>query len=310
MYGGHRDSEKAFEHGGSLVSKTHSQHHQHEISLRDVEIAKLGERWRLELDILYARQVEKDETIATLEAEIQGLREALDARNARELARNDPRGDFESLLIQRIHRLDQKVHNQERLLGFCKDRGGRQSRDWSLTNQEVDQAIDNIGFALESILLGHDMGVSVLASKPVANSDLASLIRPYLQCVGAPSDGQSVIENFTSNCDLVHLIRVLTLVALREWVFNTDFPNFTNQDSPFLQRVRKNIMTFGKLSAKFDWQWRMTDLLRLLEGDWHTLHNIDKASYHQLIQGLTIEDGLNGPEGSIPRKSHHFADRL
>lgn len=54
----------------------------------------------------------------------------------------------------------------------------------------------------------------------------------------------------------------------------------------------------------------MTDLLRLFEGDWHTLHNIDMASYHQLIQGLTIEDDLNGPEGLIPRKAHHFADRL
>ena len=239
---------KDSEHDGSLALKTHSQHHQHETRLKDAEIAKLDERWRSELDLLYARQVEKDETIATLEAEIQGLREALNARNSRELARNDPRGDFESLLIQRIHSLDQKVHNQERLLGFCKGRGGHQSRDWSLTNREVDRAIDTIGFALESILLGHDMGVSVLASRPIENNDLASLIRPYLRCVGAPSDGQSVIENLALTCDLSHLIRILTVVALREWVFNTDFPNFTNQDSPFLQRVRKNIMTFGKLS--------------------------------------------------------------
>ena len=34
------------------------------------------------------------------------------------------------------------------------------------------------------------------------------------------------------------------------------------------------------------------------------------TSYHQLIQGSTIEDGLNGPEGSIPRKAQHLAGRL
>jgi hypothetical protein len=34
------------------------------------------------------------------------------------------------------------------------------------------------------------------------------------------------------------------------------------------------------------------------------------ASYHQLIQGSTIEDSLNGSGGSIPRKAQHLAARL
>jgi hypothetical protein len=176
------------------------------------------------------------------------LQEAAEAWKAGEIARKDPRGDFESSLIQRIHRLDQRVRNQEKLISFCEGRGGRQRRDWSLANRDIDQAMDAIGFELESILLGHDMETSLLTSTPISSTDLTFLVRSYLLFIGAPLDGLSVIESFVSTCDMSHLIRTLTVVALREWVFQTDFPNFTDQDSPFLRSVRKNIMAFGKFS--------------------------------------------------------------
>ena len=205
------------------------------------------------MDILYARQVQKDDTIRTLEIEIQGLQEAAEAWKAGAIARKDPRGDFESSLIQRIHKLDQRVRNQEKLLNFCEGRGGCQRRDWSLANRDIDRAMDSISFELESILLGHDMGKSLLTSTPISSTDLTSLIQSYLLFIGAPFDGPSVIENFVSTCDTSHLIRTLTVVALREWVFQTDFPNFIDQDSPFLRSVRNNIIAFGKFSCQQDY---------------------------------------------------------
>lgn len=232
----------------SLASVAHS--HQQEISQREAEIATFHEKWQSELEIIYAREIEKTETISTLESEIQGLKQDLEARQAGDITRKDPREEFQSQLIGKIHNLIQRVRRKENAVKFCERRVGRQSSSWTLDNQAIDGAMGAISFELESILLGHNTETSLLASGAISNTDLASLIRSYLHLVGAPSNDQSSIENFVSNCDMLHLIRILTVVALRDWVFQTAFPDFIPKNSPFLQSMRRNVMAFSKLFLK------------------------------------------------------------
>jgi hypothetical protein len=219
-----------------------AQAHQHEISVKEAEIETLRKSWQSELDILYARETEKNESIMTLESEIQSLKEDLETRGASDIAGKDPREDFQSELITRIYSLDRRVRAQETWLGFRERRGGLQSRDWSLTNQDINRAMNDIGFELESILLGHNTETSLLASRPISNSDLASLVDSYLSLI----DAQLPIQEFLATCDVPHLISTLTVVAMRDWVFHTDFPNFIDQKASFVQSMRKYIMAFGQ----------------------------------------------------------------
>lgn len=251
---GTRDSlrfQNSFSDNRQQISECINYNQHDEIDQRNEEVKRLRRRWQSELDVLYAREMERSEAIQKLEAEVQCLKSDLEVRKARALAWKDPREEFESQLILKMYNLDQRVRRQEKFIGFCEGReefmASKGTDVWTLSNQDIDKAMNTIAFELSSILLGHDIEKPLLAYKATDDPNLASLVRSCMALGGESANEKSRMHDFISTSKKALLIRTLALVALRDWVFETDFPNFV-EDSPLLKITRRNVMAFGKLS--------------------------------------------------------------
>ncbi|KAF8849940.1 hypothetical protein BDZ45DRAFT_216706 [Acephala macrosclerotiorum] len=161
---------------------------------------------------------------------------------------------------------------------------GQRHQPEALSGKVMQKALDTISTELQSIF--HNRRSDMLPRIPIVrgHSDLASLLRYSFEGVTEPRELRKLLAEQISKWGLPMIIRGLTIAAIKEWVFTSDFPNFSRKGDPRL------LQQYRKIIAKSDGSTR--------------LHNLEMAAYH----AMTEEERFN--ETNVPRKAEEFADRL
>ena len=274
------------------TGRAEDQKHGSAIRQKNAEIARIRAEWQQEAEELRHIGAQLKDKVLELEVKNENLNEA---RQERERAGKDP---LESKLYQNnqdIWALKRRIGNQERLACFAQ-RDVQQPIP--ISTKLIDEVMENIGSEMEAVMLGHIMNKSMVMPSIIPGSDLASLINSC--CM----DGTAtrLAENGLRRCIIRYgpslTVKTLLVVALHDWVFATDFPNFTPGDLRLLRAYRNAVIGHGKqpLNSK-------KGMLIFSDG-WNRLHNLELAAYDTLISDARFQEKL------IPARAGDLAIRF
>jgi hypothetical protein len=211
--------------------------HRAELNLKNREIVKLD----AELEIAKEREAKLKRAEKLLRDENIQLRWA---RDERELAGNDPleRGlFFKDCQIMRLH---EQVHEMRRLESFAKR---DHDEPLHLKCDFVDEKLERMCSELESIVHWHSVNTPIPMAVVKRESDTGILLHCSLgeHLVWETDEHEVLLASSLSRVDSAPLIQALVLSAVREWVFQDDFPSFGNGDCPLLKAYREVLIGYG-----------------------------------------------------------------
>jgi hypothetical protein len=114
-----------------------------------------------------------------------------------------------------------------------------------LDTKEIDDVMDAIGVQLESALAHKQAGKSSVVLEHVVSGDFISLVRSLMASETKLTDMKSWLKMVVAKFGIESLVRTLLMVSLKDWVFETDFPNFTSGNQQLLQAYRNVVIDYG-----------------------------------------------------------------
>ncbi|KAI9055337.1 hypothetical protein LZ554_000296 [Drepanopeziza brunnea f. sp. 'monogermtubi'] len=248
------------------------------LTRKNLEIETMRSKWYQEVDDLRDMLSQSKRSELALRAENQHL---VIARQQREAAGKDPLEQELFQLTGTIWSLNKRVYEMQKLASFANP---REETSKVLEPAVVDEAMDNIASELEMLMYGHTPNTRLLTPTAAGNFDLVDLLGSIFEgSAGEPQDHMARLHDMIEKYRHGSVVRILTVAALRKWVFATAFPDFSPRDVPLLKAYRKIIITHD---------------------GWSRLHNLELATYNALIE----EKGFQ--EIVIPRKAEELATRL
>lgn len=197
--------------------------------------------WQEEVEEFARKEAKQKSKETQLLAEIQHLR---DARHQREYAGVE---DLEGQLYQERQNAwnwQSKVQEIQNMKLFIDDHCPRPK---PLELEIIEDAVNIIGTGIQSLLHRCDAGTSEHIPLIRRNSDLESLFRSLVPTKLSIGQMQRLVPKQIAKWGLPIAIRGLTTAALKDWVFESDFPNFSrNGDPRMLEEYRSIILNFGK----------------------------------------------------------------
>ncbi|TGO16690.1 hypothetical protein BTUL_0025g00450 [Botrytis tulipae] len=241
------------------------------------EIARIQELWQTEVETLSIKETDTGKTIRDLKAQVKHLTEA---QKARQEGMNDPLESrvFEDL--ETIYRLTKENREMHRFATFTDlELPGT----LHLGYDSIDDAMDQMQFELSSISYHRKSYQRPMLADFAISGDLRSLVRSAFGRDIGTAIGRKEVVTIMKKFDAQVCIRTLILAALRDWVFDSNFPNFAPSDSRLLSNYRD--IVFG------------------LDGT-ERLSCLDIAAHRSIIGGKGFKEGL------IPRRATQLAARL
>ena len=260
------------------------------------EIRAIRGLWDQAAENFHRREEELTETIQRLEAEKSHMELA---RKERDRACGHPYEETSYLKNHEIWALSQQLQRIAENSIFARL---EPENETPFNSDDIDKAINTIQFELQSIMCGHDFRAYLQIPKIERQSDFGSLIRSALE-IGQDDRHLGPVKAMLARFDPRHIIRIFFVAALRDWVFMSDYPNFTPVDDrhDYLRAYRDIIMIVGRDSPLAF----IGDLYPYpLAGGWKQLHNFDKQAYHNILERSTVQNC------TLPRKAKHLATRL
>lgn len=208
---------------------------------KDVQIAILRGQWQTEAEAAHSRESRLKAMEADLRAENSLLKVA---QQEREQAGKDP---LESTLFKKNHDiwdLTQRLMKMQKLHSFA----GRDALyKASIEHRVVDEALDRIADDLEFMLNGHDLTQPLMVPKIEENSDLGCLVRSIFGQGSLESSADRIthLKQSTAKFGAGPVLRTFCVCAIREWIFNSNFPNFVPNNTRLLQAYREAVMHHG-----------------------------------------------------------------
>ena len=204
----------------------------------------------------YSARVEsKDLEIGHLQIELsrsqtqnQDLQNQIDClRSARNQRKCITGKTIEDIILEKdsyIGGLMKEINNIRKTASFTKASrtyGGRPKATY------IEEEMTQIKHEVRNILYAHDDKEPLNVPKIDRFNSLRLLI---CKSFGLDLQGSINIEKLTlclSELSSQAVVRSLTWSAIREWVFETDFPNCFQGASPLLSKYRENILVLGRL---------------------------------------------------------------
>ena len=244
------------------------------------EIRAIRGLWDQAAENFHRREEELTETIQRLEAEKSHMELA---RRERDRACGHPYEDTSYLKNHEIWALSQQLQKVAENSIFAQL---EPEHETPFNSDDIDKAINTIQFELQSIMCGHDFRKHLQIPRIERQSDFGSLIRSALE-IGQDDRHLGPVKAMLARFDPRHIIRIFFVAALRDWVFMSDFPNFTPVEDRhnYLHAYRDIIMSVGKdLPLAFIGNLYPDPLA----GGWKQLHNFDKQAYHNILERSTV----------------------
>jgi len=206
---------------------------------KNEEIRLIREQWGKETDSLYQKRTELIIKNEQLQAQVQAHTFAC---NDRESKNND--GIVQILCNQRnlISSYLRRIHEAEEGARFAS-RDPEDTRDKVIS--EIKTFVDNIQSELESIMHSHESHTVLKILRIEKQSDLASLLHSVF---GNDIDVLRRLRICIMKFGIVLVVRLLTLAAIRDWVFMTDYDmsEFYVEEDSLLNAYRQEVMFQGK----------------------------------------------------------------
>ncbi|MCJ1246534.1 hypothetical protein MMC30_003742 [Trapelia coarctata] len=108
---------------------------------------------------------------------------------------------------------------------------------------DFEQEMLEIREGVRHILVGYDHNQPLIIPKLEAHCELKGLLYQALNLGPEKPVGMESLTWKLSEIDPRAVVRAVTAFALREWVFESDFPNFKENVSPVLARYREHLRT-------------------------------------------------------------------
>lgn len=162
-----------------------------------------------------------------------------------QLARRDPQEYQNYLQLEREWNLNQEVHTMRKYASFFQ-MTPTPLGPILLNRENLNKAIVELRFELEAIMVGHKMSTPLIVPPQVSNSDLGKLVHSAMATDVHSMSGDFWLTKWRLEPHAV--VSALTISALRDWVFMSDFPNFEPDDLKILEATREAAMTLGKYS--------------------------------------------------------------
>ncbi|EKD14536.1 hypothetical protein MBM_07257 [Drepanopeziza brunnea f. sp. 'multigermtubi' MB_m1] len=252
--------------------------HKEVVARLKAEVTAVRAQWQREVDNYIQEAKRRRRIESELEAENTHL------KTAREERQKAGRGPLEEALFnkdQEIWLLKQSNHKMRTLAGFARRTEPKRK---SLEQNEVKDAINAMETELQSILHGHDSSTTLLHPEFGIETDMANLLRVMFQEDTDNIDSPGQLLKKLLECGPLKVVRSFAVAALYEWVFATDFPSFSSDEShPFLKEYRDAV---------------------LIHDGWTCLRNLELVAYNSLI------DSNEFRKATLPRRSDELASRL
>ncbi|KAH7305655.1 hypothetical protein BKA65DRAFT_200840 [Rhexocercosporidium sp. MPI-PUGE-AT-0058] len=247
-----------------------------EVATEGNDIVSLKLQWEKEVCDLLAKNLE-----------LQGKNKRLDdllllAESARKTRQEASRDDTESLINSHLRISHDYRQRNEDLRKHVQNFAEITNVPRSLPEGKLDGLLRSISSELESMLHGTNCFKLEAIS---AGYDLKQLVDSCRTIFDGTVSSESHLEVCVSEYGLSATVRTLSLAALRDWVFATDFPNYgTDGIAPSLLKSYRSIAH---------------DI-----GGWKLLRNYEVAAYSQLLESGEFSEML------LPRKANQLANRL
>ena len=214
-----------------------------DVESSSLELRALRKSCEMEVTRLCNKQADLEEKNKRLLDRIQHLE---NARLAREEATKDPR-EAEIYHHQRLVWDLQRRNSALELAAPFFKQISTQQRPVDL--HKLDKYMDQIKSELESMLQGNEIAVLNPTTTIVPNSDLELLVRACLGVSPASQELSMLWNDCIPKYDSVYIVRGIAVAALREWVFDTDYPAFASDgvSSPLHKVYQSLAMDFGRL---------------------------------------------------------------
>jgi hypothetical protein len=163
------------------------------------------------------------------------------AQKERDLSRGEPIEAFALRKDQYIDKIVKELNDRERLGAFTTF---SQISSASRTRKSIQEGFKEIYFNSQTISCQYDRDRPFFVPSFEKYNELRLLV-----CKGLDMDPQKTIRDIDSKAQLSKLapqaiIRALTTSALREWIFEDDFPSFGNVTELFA-KYRESIAKLG-----------------------------------------------------------------
>ena len=218
------------------------QRHLKQLQRKIDEIRALQRQWRNEMKDFYAREQKLRRNEKQLQADNEHLSRAL---LEHQISKKDPQTIRNYTQNREIWKLNSEIHEMRKVASFAKLTPPTPCR---LDTKCIDTAMADIEFQLKPILLGNNTQGPFLIPSEIKVSVLGSLIRAVeYTCAENEAMPEDVrLGRWCSKFEKQTVVRVLALAALKEWVFETDFPNFMPLDSDLLRSTWEVVLAHGK----------------------------------------------------------------
>jgi len=204
------------------------------------EIRLIREQWGKESDALYQRQSELIAQNLQLQAQIQAN---ASARQLREEHNDDSIVRILSDQTKLLSNYRRRIHEAEEGSRFSiKDPVN--VRDTVIS--KVNTFVENIQSELDLMMYNHKGDAALRLLKIAKQSNLALLLR------GVFGENRDILKRLRiciAKFGIVSIVRILTLAAVRDWVFMTDYDidDLYVEEDPLLHAYRQEIMFQGKV---------------------------------------------------------------
>jgi len=212
-----------------------------ELQQKNLEITNIQQQWQEEVDKLNQQLIRSNHVENELKAQ---LKHHQMAQSESKLAGKDPLEDVIFQNHQQIWELTRKIQDMRNQLSYTES-GTRNS--FASLESKINKTMASISSELESILHGHDTSCPLQPPGAATSGDLAGLVRALFgKDVAAGQEGARLKTCILKLGAPEMIVRSLTVAALKEWVFETNFPNFTKKPMPLLRAYQESVMTMGK----------------------------------------------------------------
>lgn len=215
--------------------------HAAELKSSDLEISMMRQQWYDEVDNLREQLEKKKEIEIELRVELH-TREM--AKSERRLAGNDRLEDKLADMRTNEYLLTKQVQDLRRQFNFASLNTQHVAMQ---TEQSIQSTMELIGSELESILHGHDSTEILRVPKSTSiSNDLCTLMQSLSGDQSVIGKEISCLRGWLCKFDAETVVRSFVVAALQEWVFTSDFPNFSPSKSRLLSAYRQALVMHSK----------------------------------------------------------------
>jgi hypothetical protein len=204
------------------------------------EIESIRDEWQRETLENMRRQDQQHQRETELLAKISCLEMARDSRAGRG---RDPLEDVLYLKDKQIWDSDQRIRNMQDQMRFTTGKTpGPPSTDVSV---DIDNAMSFLEAELGSILHGHHLTTTLTIPPQAELRELGSLISSVCDDSEIKFTEAQHLQRWSSKFEPEVIVKTLTLAAIRDWVFHSNFPQPVDNNSWLLPAYRDAIMLQG-----------------------------------------------------------------